>query len=92
MTDSTFHITVKPKSKKNEAIKKDGLIIVAVTSPPVEGAANDAVIKVLAEALHIPKSRLSIAGGATGKLKKIAVSNITTEELNSLLEKINEAK
>jgi uncharacterized protein (TIGR00251 family) len=92
MTDSTFHITVKPKSKKNEAIKKDGLIIVAVTSPPVEGAANDAVIKVLAETLQIPKSRLSIAGGATGKLKKIAVSNITTEELNSLLEKINEAK
>ena len=92
MADAAFHITVKPKAKKNEATKKDGLIIVAVTSPPVEGAANEAVIKVLSDALHLPKSRLSIAGGVTGKLKKIAVSNITTEELSSLLEKINEAK
>jgi uncharacterized protein (TIGR00251 family) len=91
MADASFHITVKPKSKKNEVIRKDGMVFVQVTSPPVEGAANEAVIKVLAEVMHLPKSRLTVAGGATGKLKKIAVSNITTEELNSILSQINEA-
>ncbi len=92
MADAAFYITVKPKSKKNEVVRINSMIFVSVTSPPVEGAANEAVIKVLSAALHLPKSRLSVAGGATGKLKKIAVSNIQADELGNLLSQINEAK
>ena len=82
MPDSFMHIIVKPKSSRNEAIRAAEGVIVRVTAPPVEGAANTAVIKTLAEALSIPKSRLSIVAGTTAKLKRVAVSGFSQAELD----------
>ncbi len=44
-----------------------------VRAAPTEGEANAALIRLLAEALALPRSRLSIAGGATARLKTVAV-------------------
>jgi uncharacterized protein YggU (UPF0235/DUF167 family) len=44
---------------------------VRVAAAPTDGAANDEVIKLLAKAVGLPKSRLSIASGHTGRLKRI---------------------
>lgn len=44
---------------------------IRVAAAPTDGAANEEVIKLLAKALGLPKSRLSIASGDTARLKRI---------------------
>ena len=60
------------------------LLEVRVSAAPADGAANDEVIKLLAKALGIPKSRLAIASGQTARLKRIAIT-LDEEEIRSRL-------
>jgi len=83
MSDSTLHVTVKPKSPRTAVLHSTDGVLVRVTAPPVEGAANEAVVKALATALGIPKSRLAITAGASGRVKRVAVSGISQEELDA---------
>ena len=45
-----------------------------VAAPPVEGAANEALIAVLADSLRLPKSRLTIVAGQSSRLKAVAIA------------------
>jgi uncharacterized protein YggU (UPF0235/DUF167 family) len=82
MPDSSLYIIVKPKSPRNSVTRSSDGVLVRVTAPPVEGAANTAVIKALSAALAIPKSYLSISAGATGRLKRVTVRGISQNELD----------
>ena len=88
MPDSTLHITVKPKSPRNEAARAAEGVVVRVTAPPVEGAANAAVVEVLAKALGVPKSRLAIIAGASGRVKRVAVRGLAQEELDARIDRL----
>lgn len=88
MTETTLKITVKPKSPHNEVVRVPEGVLVRVTAPPVEGAANAAVLKVLAEALELPKSRLTLAAGASGRVKRIIIHHLTREELDARLARL----
>jgi uncharacterized protein YggU (UPF0235/DUF167 family) len=46
---------------------------VAVTAPPVDGAANTALLALLAKRLGVPKSSLALVAGATARIKRIAL-------------------
>jgi uncharacterized protein len=46
---------------------------VRVRAAPHEGAANDALVRVLAEALGVPPRNVTIAGGATSRIKRVSV-------------------
>ncbi|HEX2949351.1 MAG TPA: DUF167 domain-containing protein [Armatimonadota bacterium] len=81
MPDSSLHIIVKPKSSRNSVTRSTEGILVRVTAPPIEGAANTAVIKALAGALMVPKSHLVISAGATGRVKRVVVRGLSQEEL-----------
>lgn len=50
-----------------------------VAAPPVDGAANEAVVRFLAERLGVPRSAVRVEAGATGRSKVIAVAGITVE-------------
>lgn len=63
----------------------DGTIRVRLAAPPVDGAANTALLRVLADALNIPRSRLAIASGATGRRKRITIEGVGVEELHARL-------
>jgi uncharacterized protein YggU (UPF0235/DUF167 family) len=64
----------------------DGTIRVRLTAPPVDGAANHSLLRYLAKTLNVPRSRLSIASGATDRRKRIAVAGMDAEELRARLE------
>lgn len=81
MPDSTLHITVKPKSPRTEVVRTGDGVVVRVTAPPVEGAANTAVIEALAKALGVPKSRLAITAGSTGRVKRVTVRELSADDL-----------
>ena len=84
---STVELTVSPRSSFN-AIGRDGggALRVRVTAPPVAGAANAAVLRLLADALQVPRSRLSIATGESGRRKRVLVTEMSAEMLIMRLE------
>ena len=58
---------------------------VRVNAPPVENAANEAVVKVLAKALGIAKSAVVIVGGARSRSKVVEVSGLRAAEVRRRL-------
>lgn len=88
MSVSSLHITVKPKSPRTAVERIAEGVLVRVTAPPVEGAANTAVIKALADALDVPKSRLEITAGASGRVKRVTVDGISQEELEARIARL----
>jgi len=67
-------IKVTPRAKQNRvAGYKDGILRVHVTAPPVDGKANDAVIRLLAEEWSVPKSQILIVRGQTTREKILEI-------------------
>lgn len=71
-----YGITVKPGSKKGPLVEAsaDGALTVYVRERAVDGAANDGVIKLLAEHFGVPKSRIDIVRGHTSRAKLVEVT------------------
>jgi len=71
-------LRVTPRASKNEIVEvlSDGTVKVHLTAPPVEGKANEALLKFLAEILDVPVSHLDIVAGATGRDKLISVTDM----------------
>ena len=65
----TLHIRVIPRSSTNEMVGElaDGIVKIKITAPPVDGKANDAVIRLLSEVWDIQKSKIRIIKGATSR-------------------------
>jgi len=81
-------LRVTPKASRDQLIGwRNGRLAVKVTAPPVEGAANEAVIKLLAKALRLRASDLSIAAGHNSRDKVIAVEGCDMAELRARLAK-----
>jgi uncharacterized protein len=68
-------VRVTPRASKNEivGILSDGTVKVHLTAPPVEGKANEALLKFLAKVLEVPLRQLEIVAGANGRDKLISV-------------------
>ena len=60
-------------------------MLVRVTAPPVDGAANAAVCKLVAKELGVPKSSVSIARGETSRDKVLTVVGLNQEEVDARL-------
>lgn len=76
MSDSkqTFNVRVIPKARQNDvSLDADGTIRIHTTAVPSDGAANDAVIKMLAKHFDVPKSSIRIIRGATSRNKVIEI-------------------
>ncbi len=83
---ATFIVKVHPRAKKNAITGDVGdALKVALTAPPVEGKANEACIRFLAEVLDVPRSSVTIAAGETGRQKVIRVQGHTAAELEQRL-------
>jgi uncharacterized protein len=74
---ATFSVKVQPRARKNAitGVVGDALKL-ALTAPPVEGRANQAVIEFFADLFEIPRSSVTIASGATSRNKVIRVTGI----------------
>ena len=74
-------IRVTPRASRNEIaeILSDGTVRVRLTAPPVEGKANEALIKFLAKVLGVAPSRLEIVAGETGRDKLVSIVDMDVE-------------
>jgi uncharacterized protein (TIGR00251 family) len=81
----TFSIRVVPRASKSEIVGEvEGSLKVRISAPPVDGAANEEVVKVLAKAFGVAKSKVSIVCGETSKSKRVRVVGATPERLRQL--------
>ena len=74
MNDSkqTFNIRVIPRARRNEiSVDENGTLRVHTTAAPTDGAANAAVIKMLAKHFDVPKSSIQIIRGDASRDKVI---------------------
>lgn len=79
-----FTVRVVPRASQSEIVgEHDGALKVRIASPPVDGAANAELIKLLAKSFDVPKSAIEIIGGQTSKTKQIKVSNINPSDFAS---------
>jgi uncharacterized protein (TIGR00251 family) len=87
-TDAGVEIDVRviPRAGKSEmAGERDGRLLIRVAAPPVEGAANDAIIELLAKLLDCPRRAVRIVAGGKSRSKRVAVSGVTPDEVRRLL-------
>ena len=78
---SALAVRVTPRASRNEIVEllEDGTIKVRLAAPPSDHEANEALISFLAEILGVPRSRLDIVAGASGRDKLIAVVDMDAE-------------
>jgi uncharacterized protein (TIGR00251 family) len=82
----TFAVRVQPRAKREQITGTlAGALKIAVNAPPVEGRANDACCRLLAKALRLPKSSVSIAAGTTSRNKQVRVAGVSAAELAARL-------
>jgi uncharacterized protein YggU (UPF0235/DUF167 family) len=85
---SILSLTVAPRSSKSALeLATDGSLRLRVAAPPVEGAANVAVLRFLADKLDVPLTRLTIVTGTTGRRKRILVTDMAPDELQRRLQR-----
>ena len=67
---------------------RDGALLVRVTAPPVEGAANDAVIGILADAFDLPRRDVRLVAGAHARRKTIELAGLDVAAVRARLSAI----
>lgn len=84
-----FDVRVVPRGSRTgiEGVR-DGALLVRVTAPPVEGAANNAVVAAVADALNVPRRDVLLVSGERGRRKTIAVPTLSEIELRRRLSAI----
>ena len=66
-------VRVHPRASRAKTAWKDGVLEVWVTAPPVEGAANQAVVRAIAAELGCPPSTVTVRSGARSRIKLVEV-------------------
>jgi uncharacterized protein len=71
-------VKVTPRAKKNEitGVMDDGTVKIKLTAPPVEGQANQALVKFLADFFKIPQTNVEIVAGQSSHDKLVAISGL----------------
>ena len=78
-------VRLQPRASSSEVVGVVGdALKVRVTAPPVDGAANDMLVRVLAKAFGIPASRLSIVAGAAARSKVVELSGVTESDVQRI--------
>ena len=65
--------------------EREGALVVRVAAPPVEGAANEALIDFLSASLRVPRRAIRIVSGEHGRLKRVAIEGVAADDVRRLL-------
>lgn len=74
MKDVVITVKVVPRASRSEVVGEvDGVLKVRIAAPPVDGAANEELIKVLAKKFGVAKSKVSVVSGLSSRNKRVRV-------------------
>ena len=64
---------------------RDDALLVRLSAPPVEGAANEALIDFLARRLRVPQRAIRLVSGERGRRKRVAIAGVTVDTVRGAL-------
>lgn len=80
-------VYVQPRASRTECTGlHDGAIRIRLAAPPVDGAANDALVRFLAETMGVPRSNVRVARGTSSRRKVVMVDGVTVDRATAALE------
>lgn len=80
-----FSVRVVPRAARSSVVgEHEGALRVRVAAPPVDGAANEELVRVLARALALPARNVEIKSGHASKVKQVLARGAARERLQSL--------
>jgi uncharacterized protein (TIGR00251 family) len=89
----SFSVRVVPRASRSEiAGEHSGALRVRIAAPPVDGAANEELIKTLARVLKTPRSAVEIVSGAQSKMKQVRVRGVKESAISALVERAVEGR
>lgn len=81
-------VRVQPRAAASEIAGVHGdALKVRLTAPPVDGAANEALVEFLAGTFEIPKRTVTIVSGSSSRSKVVELTGITVDRVRSLVER-----
>lgn len=79
-------IRVQPRAKRAEvAGERGGAVVIRVTAPPVDGRANEAVCRLIAQALGVPRRAVRIVRGEAARDKLVRIDGLSADEARAAL-------
>ncbi len=80
-------VRVQPRARRDEvAGERAGRVVIRVTAPPADGRANAAVCKLVAEAVGVPPSAVTVVRGHTARDKTLDVAGVDAAALRGAFE------
>lgn len=87
-----FEVHAKPRAKKSAIVGPSGAaaeaLVVALAAPPVDGAANEELVRFLADVLGVPRRNVTIVRGETSQKKLVAIRGL---DMTTLLDRLTTA-
>ena len=83
-------VKVQPRARKTEVVGllADGTIKIKVAAPPVNGAANKALVAFLSQTLSLPANQIDIIAGETSEHKLISLVGISPEAVDAVFQRL----
>jgi hypothetical protein len=73
----TLRVRVQPRASRDALSgEREGALVIRLTAPPVEGAANEALARFLGKALGVAPTAVRVVSGATGRNKVVSVAGL----------------
>jgi uncharacterized protein (TIGR00251 family) len=77
-------VYVQPRASRNEVVgMHHGYLKIRLAAPPVDGAANSALVAFIADELGVARSSVRIAMGATGRRKVVVIEGVSQEKIDA---------
>lgn len=81
-----FPVRVQPRASRTEvAGTQQGALKVRLQAPPVDGAANEALVEFLADSLGVPRRLVRIVSGASSRTKVVEVTGVDAGAVSRLI-------
>lgn len=81
-----FNVQVVPRASRSEIIgEHNGALRVRIAAPPVDGAANEELIRILARTFKVPQGAIQIMRGHTGRTKRVGITGGEPGVLETIL-------
>lgn len=81
----SFQVRVVPRASRSEIVgEHDGALRVRIAAPPVDGAANEELVRLLSRALGLSRSAIEISAGHSARLKTVRVAGGSASDLETI--------
>ena len=74
-----------PRASRTEVVgEHDGALRVRLAAPPVDGAANDELIRLLAKIFEVSRTAVTIVSGHSSRLKQVSIEGVTQQKVEQV--------